>query len=193
MRRILGTAAALVLLSAPAMAQSGAHARQGFTVSFGFGGGSAGISCDDCSTDREGGFSGYLRLGGAVRPNLIVAGESHGWTKSEGTLTAQIGYLTGVAQWYPALTSGFHVIGGAGFGMLRMEDSDPAFGGTLESFGVAYQVGAGYDWRVGRNFSLTPYFNFLGMGGGEPKLDGTALGGKLNANVLQLGLGFSWH
>jgi hypothetical protein len=192
MRRLLGTAAALALIAAPAMAQ-GAHARQGFTVSFGLGGGSAGISCDDCSTDREGGVSGYLRLGGAVRPNLVIAAESHGWTKSEGSVTSQIGYLTGVAQWYPAVSSGFHVVGGAGFGMLRLDDTDPALGGTLESAGLAYQFGAGYDWRVGRNFSLTPYLNFLGMAGGEPKLDGTALGGTLNANVLQFGLGFSWH
>jgi Autotransporter beta-domain len=193
MRWLIGATAALLALSSTAMAQGAAHPRQGFTISFGLGGGSAGLSCEVCSTDRENGLSGYLRIGGAVRPNLIVAGESHGWTKSEGTTTATIGYLTAVAQWYPNASGGFHVSGGLGMGMFNMEDTDPTFGGTLESVGVAYQLGAGYDWRVGRNFSLTPYLNFLGMGGGEPKFDGAGMGGSLNANIVQIGLGFSWH
>jgi hypothetical protein len=193
MRRIIGTAAALVLLASPALAQGTAHARQGFTVSFGLGGGSLGVSCEACSTDRLNGFSGYLRVGGAVRPNLIIAGESHGWTKSEGSATAQAGYLTAVAQWYPQPSGGFHILGGVGVGMISEEDTDPVSGYLLESFGGALQFGAGYDWRVGRNFSLTPYANFLAMLGGEPKWDGVSAGGSLNANVLQFGLGFSWH
>jgi hypothetical protein len=193
MRRIIGTAAALLALATPALAQSSAHARQGFTVSFGLGGGSVGLSCETCSSDRLNGLSGYLRLGGAIRDNLIIAGESHGWTKSEGGVTSQVGYLMAVAQWYPQPSGGFNLSGGAGFGMLREEDPDPTTGFLLESYGGALQIGAGYDWRVGRNFSLTPYANFLMMGGGEPKIDGTSVGGSLNANVLQFGLGFTWH
>src|SRR5687767_3866410 len=82
MRRIIGTAAALLLVAAPALAQSAP--RQGFTVSFGGGAGSAGFSYEGSTSDRISGPSGYLRLGGAVSPSLVIAGETHGWTHSEG-------------------------------------------------------------------------------------------------------------
>jgi len=193
MRRIIGTAAALLLVASPALAQNGSAARQGFTVSFGLGAGSAGASYEGNAGDRMAGPSGYLRLGGAVTPSLVIAGETHGWTRSEAGVTSRVGYLMAVAQWYPSPTGGFHLLGGVGMGMLDEEDNDPSFGYTLESVGVAGQFGVGYDVRMSRSFSLTPYVNFLGMGGGEPKLNGAGLGGSLSANVIQFGLGFSWH
>jgi hypothetical protein len=190
MRRLIGTAAALLLLASPALAQGAA--RQGFTVSFGLGAGSAGFSYEGLSTDRLAGPSGYLRLGGAVSPSLIIAGETHGFTRTEGTLTSSVGYLMAVAQWYPQPAGGFHLLGGIGVGAIQETDDDPA-GSELESVGGALQIGMGYDVRMSRNFSLTPYINFLGLGGGEPKIDGTPMGGSLSANVVQFGLGFSWH
>jgi hypothetical protein len=191
MRRIIGTAAALLLVAAPALAQSAP--RQGFTVSFGGGAGSAGFSYEGSTSDRISGPSGYLRLGGAVSPSLVIAGETHGWTHSEGGVASHVGYLMAVAQWYPQASGGFHLIGGLGAGMLSEEDTDPTLGYQLESVGMAAQFGLGYDVRMSRGFSLTPYVNFLGMGGGEPKLNGAGLGGSLSANVVQFGLGFSWH
>jgi hypothetical protein len=193
MRRLIGTAAALLLFASPAFAQGATAARQGFTVSFGLGAGSAGFSYEGSTSDRVSGPSGYLRLGGAVSPSLIIAGETHGWTHSEGSVTSRVGYLMAVAQWYPQATGGFHLLGGLGMGMLGEDDTDPTFGYELESVGVAAQFGLGYDVRMSRGFSLSPYVNFLSMGGGEPKLDGAGLGGSLSANVVQFGLGFSWH
>jgi hypothetical protein len=191
MRRFIGTAAALLLFASPVFAQ--AAPRQGFTVSFGLGGGSAGFSYEGSSSDRVTGPSGYLRLGGAVTPSLVIAGETHGWTHSEGSVTSRVGYLMAVAQWYPQVSGGFHLLGGVGAGMLSEDDTDPTLGYNLESVGVAAQFGVGYDLRMSRTFSLTPYVNFLGMGGGEPKFNGAGLGGSLSANVVQFGLGFSWH
>jgi hypothetical protein len=193
MRRIIGTAAALLLLASPAAAQSAASQHQGFTVSFGLGAGSADFSYQNVSGDRVAGPSGYLRLGGAVTPSLIIAGETHGWTRSEGSVTSRVGYLMAVAQWYPQATGGFHLLGGLGMGMIAEEDTDPSFPSELESVGGALQLGIGYDVRMSRNFSLTPYVNFLGMGGGEPKINGSGVGGTLSSNVVQFGLGFSWH
>jgi hypothetical protein len=194
MRRFIGAAAALILAGSPAFAQSAPTSpRQGFTVSFGLGAGSADFSYEGGTTGRIGGPSGYLRLGGAVAPSLVIAGETHGWTRTDGSLTSHVGYLMAVAQWYPNASGGFHLLGGLGVGAVRQEDSDPAFGGVLESFGGALQLGAGYDMRMTRGFSLTPYINFLGLGGGEPKFNGSNMGGSLSANVAQFGLGFSWH
>jgi hypothetical protein len=193
MRRFIGTAVALLLFASPAFAQGVSAPRQGFTVSFGLGAGSAGFTYEGNSSDRIAGPSGYLRLGGALTPSLILAGETHGWTRSEGSVTSRVGYLMAVAQWYPQASGGFHLLGGLGIGMLNEEDTDPAFAYELESVGGALQFGAGYDLRMTRSFSLTPYINLLGMAGGEPKIDGVGVGGSLSANVVQFGLGFSWH
>lgn len=192
MRRIMGTAAALLVFAAPAFAQ--AAPRQGFTVSFGIGGGSAGFSYEGTSSEqRLNGPSGYLRLGGAITPSLVIAGESHGWTRSQGGLTSSVGYLMAVAQWYPQAAGGFHLLGGVGLGVITEKDTDALNPYELESVGAALQFGLGYDLRMSRNFSLTPYVNLLGMGGGEPKIDGAGIGGTMSATVVQVGLGFSWH
>jgi hypothetical protein len=189
MHRFIGTVAALLVFASPALAQSASAGRQGFTVSVGLGGGSAQFSYDGYTGDRASGPSGYLRLGGAISPSLVLAGETHGWTWSEAGVTTRVGYLMAVAQWYPQPAGGFHLLGGLGVGMVNEQDS----GSELESFGGALQLGAGYDVRMTRAFSLTPYVNLLGLGGGEPKLNGAGLGGSLSANVIQVGLGFSWH
>jgi hypothetical protein len=194
MRRIIGTAAAMLVFAAPAFAQGSPAPRQGFTVSFGLGGGSAGFNYDGNPSDqRATGPSGYLRLGGALTPSIVLAGETHGWTHTDGTFTSRVGYLMAVTQWYPRSSGGFHLLGGIGVGMINETEEEVGAEYELESVGGALQLGAGYDVRMTRNFSLTPYFNVLGMAGGEPKLNGAGLGGSLSANVVQFGLGFSWH
>jgi hypothetical protein len=193
MRRFIGTAAALLAFASPVFAQGAPAMRQGFTISLGLGGGSAAFGYEGNSSDRFGGPSGYLRIGGAVTPSLVIAGETHGWTRTAGTLTSQVGYLMAVAQWYPQATGGFHLLGGLGLGMLLETEEDPTLEYELESFGGALQFGVGYDVRMTRNFSLTPYLNILGMAGGESKFNGAALGSSFSANVVQLGLGFTWH
>src|SRR6185369_2405092 len=104
----LATVAAFVTAT-PAVAQdTHPQVRDGFTISFGFGGGSAGATCTSCNTDREKAPTGYLRLGGAVRPNLIIGGEINGWSKKatdqgfETTMT--IATINAIAQWYPQTT-----------------------------------------------------------------------------------------
>jgi hypothetical protein len=195
MRSSMMRALALSLLCATsALAQSRPQTREGFTASFGLGGGSAGVTCDDCESDRETAPSLYLRLGGAYRPNLIIAGEINGWSKEdedagvEGRIT--IVTINAVAQWYPQVTSGFFLNGGLGIGSLNVE-ADISGLGTLSSktTGLGYQVGAGYDLRLGTNFSLTPYATFFGTAGG--KVESTDA--KLDANVIQIGLGLTFH
>ena len=191
MQRIATLAAAsLLALSASASAQSNAQVRDGFTISFGLGGGSAALSCPGCgSTPRETGFSGYLRLGGAIRPNLVLAAESNGWSKSIDGVEVQMGTLAGVAQWYPSVTNGFYVKGGLGLSVYS--EADPA--GKAEALGLGYQFGTGYDIRLARNFSLTPYVNFLGMADSDVKVGGTSMNQKIGTSNMQYGIGFTWH
>ena len=112
MRLLAGTAVLIALCASVVDAQK-PQTRNGFTISFGLGGGSAGATCDDCSSDRQSAPSGYLRIGGALRQNLILAGEVNAWTKEYGeqgvTADLTITTVNFVAQWYPQPTSGFFV------------------------------------------------------------------------------------
>ena len=174
---------ALAFAAAPAGAQGVAesggahpHTREGFWIGFGLGAGSLG--CEDCG-DRETAFSGNFKLGGTINPHFLLGAETNGWYKSESGVTLTYGNLSAVAYYYPSVTSGFYLKGGLGVANLKA-DVD-AFGSDSET-GSGAVLGLGYDARVGRNFSLTPYVNVMG---------GSFNDGNLN--VVQFGLGFTWH
>lgn len=183
------TCLAVVVLTATSFGAAAAHAqgtadvgggrpqtREGFWIGFGLGAGSLG--CEDCG-DRETALSGNLKLGGTINPRFLLGVETNGWYKSESGVTLTYGNLSAVGYFYPSETSGFYLKGGLGLASLEL-DLD-GFGSGSET-GSGAVLGLGYDARVGRNFSLTPYLNF--MAGSFD--DGTA-------NVVQLGLGFTWH
>jgi hypothetical protein len=169
--RATGLSALLaVLLASTAFAQQ-AETRQGFWIGGGLGYGSMG--CDGCG-DRLGAPSGYLKLGGTLRENILLGVETNGWTKSELGNRLTMGNVSGAIYWYPMTTNGLFVKAGAGYSVL-----DSGFGNT-SGFGML--GGVGYDLRVGRNLSVTPVANWF---------RGTFDGGS--ANVLQLGMGVSSH
>jgi len=75
---------ATLSLATPATAQH-AQVREGFWAGVGAGWGSMGVSCDGCDgVDRTGSYTGYVALGGTLRPSLLVGVEFNGWTKSDG-------------------------------------------------------------------------------------------------------------
>jgi hypothetical protein len=168
-----------VLLASSASAQQ-AQTRQGFWIGGGMGYGSLGMSCEGCGDiDREGGASGYFKLGGTIRPNILLGVEGNGWRKSEGTLTLTMGNFSGAAYWYPMTTTGLFLKGGVGYSTLRV--SDDVLGDASDS-GFGLLAGLGYDIRVSRSLSITPVANWFrgGFDGGS-------------ANVMQLGLGVTSH
>lgn len=178
--RATGLSALLTaLLATTAFAQQ-SQAREGFWIGGGMGYGSMGMSCEGCGDiDREGGASGYFKLGGTLRPNILLGVEGNAWRKSEGTLTLTMGNFSGAAYWYPMVTSGLFIKGGVGYSTLRLDDDTV---GDASDSGFGLLAGLGYDVRVGRNLSITPVANWFrgGFDGGS-------------ANVLQLGLGVTSH
>jgi hypothetical protein len=152
------------------------HTREGFWFGLGLGAGSLG--CEDCE-DRETSWSGNLKLGGTINPQFLLGVETNGWYKSEDLATLTYGNLSAVAYFYPSETSGFYLKGGLGMANLRAEVD--GFGSESETGGGGV-AGLGYDARVARNFSLTPYVNVM-----AGRFDGGTL------NVVQFGLGFTWH
>lgn len=182
-------AAALLVLVPSALVAQLPQTREGFGISFGFGGGSGAAECDLCSSDRETGFSGYLRLGGYVRPHVLIAFESNGYVKTLDGYDISGGFYSAVVQWYPNPLTGLYLKGGAG--LMAYLETDGVDEVTVSALGLG--VGIGYDARVGKNFSLTPYANLLFSGKADAKFNSGSTGVDASFNLLQIGLGFTWH
>jgi hypothetical protein len=168
------------VLATSAFAQQ-AQTRQGFWVGGGMGYGSLGLSCDGCGDiDREGGLSGYAKLGGTLRENILLGVEMNGWTKNELGARVTMGNLSGAAYWYPMPTQGLFIKAGAGYSILSVREADDVSSANDSGFGLL--GGVGYDLRVGRDLSITPVANYFrgGFDGGS-------------ANVLQFGVGVTSH
>lgn len=167
--RAIGFSAFFAILLASSASAQQAQTRQGFWIGGGLGYGSLG--CDGC--DRVGAPSGYLKLGGTLRQNILLGVETNGWTKSELGNRLTMGNVSGAIYWYP-MTNGMFVKAGAGYSVL---DS-----GIASTSGFGLLGGVGYDVRVGRNLSITPVANWF---------RGSFDGGS--ANVLQIGMGVTSH
>jgi hypothetical protein len=174
----LAVVAAVAVSAASAQAQRStqrnAPIRDGFWVSGGLGYGSLG--CDNCGS-REGGLSGDISLGGTISPRLLLGVGSAAWTKSEQGVTMTVGTLDARVRFYPSATGGFFLTGGIGFGQAKLT----GFGTATEN-GVGTLLGLGYDIRVAKNTSITPYWNGFAM-----KNNNT------DANVGQMGLAVTLH
>jgi hypothetical protein len=149
--------------------------RQGFWFSGGLGGGSLG--CEDCS-ERETGLTGYLAVGGTINQRLILGGSTHGWTKTEDGVTLSAGTLTATVRFYPWASRGFFLLGGIGFGSVDLSVGNFS---VSESGGGAV-LGLGYDVRLGRIVSLTPFLNGVGISTDNA-----------DANFNQIGLAITVH
>ncbi len=190
MVRLLVAAGVLASSGGSALQAQHPQTRQGFWIGFGGGYGSAGVSCDGCgNTDREGSASGFLKLGGTLSPSVLLGAEVNGWSKSESGVTVNLGNVSAAVYLYPVKTSGFFVKGGAGLSVHRTTGG----GNTLDGTGWGLIGGLGYDIRVGRNISLTPVANYYFGQPGDLKINGTTAVTGWTQNVLDIGLGITFH
>jgi len=167
--------ATLTVGAASAHAQN-AQIRDGFWFSGGLGYGSLG--CDNCGS-RTGSVSGDLSLGGTITPRFLLGVGAAGWTKSEQGATLTVSTLDARVRFYPSRTGGFYVTGGVGLGSVRGDVS--GFGSATET-GVGTILGLGWDIRVARNASITPYWNGFAM-----------KNANTDANVGQMGIAVTLH
>ena len=177
--RATGFAALLAALLATTASAQQAQTRQGFWIGGGMGYGSLGLSCTGCAdVGREGGLSGYAKLGGTLRQNILLGVEMNGWTKTDAGARVTLGNFSGAAYWYPMVTQGLFIKAGAGYSNLSVDDGS----GSISDSGFGFLGGVGYDIRAGRNLSITPVANWFrgGFDGGS-------------ANVLQFGIGVTSH
>jgi len=147
--------------------------RQGFWFNGGLGYGS--IGCDSCLGARAGGLSGGVTFGATLSPRALLGVGTSGFTRTDGYGGhVNVGTLDARVRFYPSSMSGIFLTGGYGLGRFSRYD------GT--QFGTAAVFGVGWDVRLGRNVSLTPFLN------------GVAMRSSLfDANVGQVGLGVTVH
>jgi hypothetical protein len=177
-KRMIGWAAACMIgsLSMVGTIQAqNAQTREGFWFSGGLGYGTLG--CDNCG-GRESSISGGLSLGGTITPRFLLGVGSEAWTKSQQGATLTVGTVDARVRFYPSVTGGFFLTGGLGVGSIT-----GSFGGfTSTETGVGVLAGLGYDIRVAKNTSITPYWNAFAM-----------RNSNTDANVGNVGLAVTLH
>lgn len=169
------TAAAAILLTTSSLAAQRPQTRSGFWFQGGLGAGSVG--CDECD-ERTNGGAAVIALGGTLSDHFLLGGSLHGWARSEDGATLSVTAITAATHIYPWARGGFFINAGVGFGTTRLEFD--IF--SIEEDGAAGVLGLGYDIRLGRNVSLTPFGNVYSI-----KYDEGSL------NVTQVGLAVTVH
>ena len=129
--------------------------RHGFWGALGVGAGGESFDLRDGA-----GYSGQLykptvslRLGGTPTNYLRLGGEILGWINDRGSATESLTSILFVAQLYPVSSTGMYLKGGLGLGRNEV-DFDPGF--DVGDTGFAGLVGAGWEIRVARRFSINP-------------------------------------
>ena len=173
------------------------NTRHGFWIGFGMGDGSARIDCTDfCYSDRLNGVSGYIRMGGTLSPHLLLGGETNGWVNSDGLVTEGIWVASVVVLWYPSRTGASYFKLGLG-GMNFSTGSGAADISTESANAPCVTLGIGYEVRVRSRVSLVPWINVLassrvGLEYHSVWFEPTSPP-DVRINVVQGGLGLSWH
>lgn len=160
-------------------------ARRGFWFSAGLGVGLG--DCDTC-VKRETGPTGGLSLGGSIGDHVLLGVGTAGWAKylPDEEVTVSGGILDFRVRVYPVASSGFFLTGGLGVGGIAERADFSAGPGvaavTYSETGAGALFGIGWDLRVGRNVSLTPFYN------------GFAVSTEtFTGSVAQFGLGITIH
>ena len=174
--RLTAVAVALLLLAGPSILEGQRpQVREGFWANLGLGW--ATLGCSDCES-RESGTGGALALGGTLSPHWQLGGGIHFWTKSDDGARLTVALVSALAKFYPSASGGFHLIGGAGVASIEVGVD----GFSVSESGTGIILGLGYDIRVGRNISISPFWN----GVATRYEDG-------DLNFGQLGLGVTIH
>jgi len=173
----------LVLLAAPGLARADLHPQDhdGWSIGFGVGGGTAGVSLNGLgSSNREGGAIGSFRVGYPITPQVSIAMEGTAWTKEENGTTLTFDATTFGVAVFPA--EGLVLRGGLGFGSTTVAEKEGNVTLSSTESGFGAHLGAGYDFRVARTFAIGPQvdFGYTTFSGG-------------NANWIGAALNFNWY
>jgi len=179
----------LLLFAAPQLLGQRVAERHGFWFGGGVGMGSARLSCTICRGGRNGGMSGYLRLGATVTPQILLGAETTVWYHSEAAVDYLLGSVQAVLYLYPARKSGLYIKTGFGLAQYSAKDDQD----QMSTQALAGQFGVGYEIAVNGGLSIVPYANFLGSSGADLKFNNTVSSLSANTSLIQVGVGLTLH
>lgn len=176
----------LVALAMLCAAEAGAQAPEsasGTWFGIGAGGGWARVSCTICSAARDVGPAGQMRIGTTLRPGLLVGGEASAWTHTnEDDVRETVGTIAAVGYLYPRPGGALYLKGGAGYVAFRA-------GNDLASNLFGLIVGAGYEFRIGEQLSITNDLGLVASSFGALKNGAATAADDVSVTVLQFGIG----
>ncbi len=191
--RTLRTAVAcigLLVMSAGQVVAQGSNPREGLWWGLGFSYGWTHVRCDICVANRGAGISLTGRVGGTISQSVLLGAEANGWTTSEEDVDEFLGSFGAALSWYPASNGAFYLKFGFAYVSYRIDDPE----NRLTSSGFGPQLGAGYEVRFSRSFSIQPYINsIITIPNGELDINGDRQATGVSMSLLQLGLGVTWH
>jgi hypothetical protein len=177
---------ALVLTAGVAGAGQHPQDHDGWSIGFGVGGGSAGVSFDNSegSSDRTGGGMGSFRVGYPLNPKVTIGLETNGWSKTETVegvdATVTFTATTVGAAFFPS--EGLVLRAGVGLGQNKFQLAEGGLSLSKTESGLGILYGAGYEFRLARTFALGPQLT-----GGFSTFDGGS------ANWIGGTLEFNWY
>ena len=186
-------AAALALIALGGAAPGGAQAPRvhGAWLGGGIGTASARVNCDACTSDRNGGLSGYLSGGLAVARGVRAGAELAGWFDTTDDVSQRLALYGASLWWNPNPAASWYLKGGIGLLRYRAatdnENDDPLTGSA-----AALQVGGGYDIRAARKLWVTPFANLIVSSSGN-LTSGNTIITDASYSMLQLGAGLTWR
>lgn len=197
-RTVAGMALVALALATAATAVDAQGARprhEGFTGAFGVGYGKVKTTCTECSFPaNETASHATARVGWALSNMLAIGVEALVLQKQQedaGGVTANTNYVAGsaVVLIYPSDRYGFFLR--AGGGIAKIEQSLDTFLGLrdLEATVPVGRIGAGWDMQFGRNWSLTPFADFL-LGS---QVESNVPNVKMKPTLFSFGIAFTLH
>jgi len=170
----------ITVMAGEARAGQHPHARDGWHAGIGIGGGSAGITGNGSSSDREMGTAGSVRGGYVINPKFGLGLEANMWFKTIDGVDWTFSTYTLAASFYPS--EGLLLRAGVGGG-----DAEAAFDTgpstlTVSQNGFGVTGGVGYEIRLGRGWALVP------------QIDASYIGMKdFDVNYVNVGVAFHWY
>lgn len=204
------TALVLGALAAPVAAQQITQAsdgppRKGFYIGLGLAGASVSADCSGCGdADAAGMFGSHVKLGGTLSRSVRLGADLFGVRTTSGIsedllnspgleATETAGHLMLAVTVYPKPAGNFWFTGGLGSVVFITDiDGDQQYTGR----GFGGMLGVGWDFRVGRNGSISPYINLVSSGNGKfYDEDGNEIGGgdDWQTAYLSLGVDYVFH
>lgn len=178
-------------LMAPDLGAQDRHRRNGFWAGAGVAAAAFHTDCPSCTENEINGPGAAIRIGGSPAQNILLGGEVAGWSQSASGVKRSATYLSLIALWYPWAQRGLHVKFGVGVGGSRRDDGTDVETAT----GRGGSLGVGFDIRIARNVSLSPFVQGLSVMVNDMKRNGTTitLVPDTRLNLGQIGVAITWH